>query len=151
MPLINCDISLQLTWSRNSVITDSTSAETFAITDRKLYVPVVTLSTLDNTKLLEPLKLRFKRRISWNKHQSKVSTEAQNQYLDYLIDLGFQGINRLLLLSLEDDTVRKGHTYFLPTIEIIDHDVKINGQNVFDQQAKSGLRTVENIQKIATD
>ena len=52
MPLINCEINLILTWSSTCVITDSTTAGTFEITDKKLYVPVVILSTQDNSKLL---------------------------------------------------------------------------------------------------
>ena len=53
MPLINCGVNLILTWSSTCVITNSTSAGKFTITDTKLYVPVVTLSTEDNTKLLQ--------------------------------------------------------------------------------------------------
>ena len=45
MPLINCEVNLILTWSSTCVITGSTGARTFEITDTKLYVPVVTLST----------------------------------------------------------------------------------------------------------
>ena len=60
----------------------------------KLYVRVVTLSTQDNAKLLEPLKFGFQRAISWNKRQPKFSTERQNQYLDFLINPSFQGVNR---------------------------------------------------------
>ena len=52
MPLINYEINLMLTKSANCVITDSFGADTFVITDTKLYVPVVTLPTHDNTKLL---------------------------------------------------------------------------------------------------
>ena len=55
MPLINCEVNLILTWSRNCVIAygeDANQNATFAITDTKLYVPVVTLSTQDNAKLL---------------------------------------------------------------------------------------------------
>ena len=44
MPLINCEINLMLTWSLTCVITNSTGEGRFAITDTKLYVPVVTLS-----------------------------------------------------------------------------------------------------------
>ena len=66
MPLISCEINLILTWSSTSVITNSTSAETFAITDTKPYVPAITLSTKDNAKLLEQLKSSFKRTINWN-------------------------------------------------------------------------------------
>ena len=63
MPLINCEINLILTWSANCVIVSTNVAnqnETFAITDTKLYVPAVTLSTQDNAKLLRQLKSGFK-------------------------------------------------------------------------------------------
>ena len=53
MPLINCEVILILTSSSTCVITDSTGAGAFEITDTKLYVPVVTLSTQDNSKLLQ--------------------------------------------------------------------------------------------------
>ena len=71
MPLINCEVNLILTWSSTCVITDSNSAGTFEITDTKLYVPVVTLSTQENTKCLQQLKSGFKRVINWNKYLSK--------------------------------------------------------------------------------
>ena len=66
MPLIKCEISLVLTWSKNNFLVAGTVANqepTFRITDTKLYVPFVTLSTQDNTKLLEQLKSVFKRTI----------------------------------------------------------------------------------------
>ena len=53
MPLINCEVNLILTWSSTCVIINSTGAGKFTITDTKLYVPVVTLSTQDNTKLFQ--------------------------------------------------------------------------------------------------
>ena len=71
MPLVNCEVNLILTWSSTCVITNSTGAGTFEITDTKLYVPVVTLSTQENTKLLQQLKSGFKRVINWNKYLSK--------------------------------------------------------------------------------
>ena len=66
MPLINCEVNLLLTWSKDCVITNSTGEEKFAITETKLYVPVKTLSTQDNAKLLQQLKSCFKRTINWN-------------------------------------------------------------------------------------
>ena len=71
MPLINCEVNLTLIWSSTCVITDSRGAGTFAITDTKLYVPVVTLSRQENTKFLQQLKSGFKRVINWNKYLSK--------------------------------------------------------------------------------
>ena len=69
MPLINCDVNLILTWSNDCVITNSTGGGKFAIIETKLYVPVVTLSTKDNEKLLQQLKSAFKKTISWNKYE----------------------------------------------------------------------------------
>ena len=71
MPLINCKVNLILTWSSTCVITDSNGAGIFAITDTKLYVPVVILSTQESTKLIQQLKSGFKRVINWNKYLSK--------------------------------------------------------------------------------
>ena len=48
MPLINCEVNLILTWSKDFVITNSIDEGKFKITDAKLYVPVVALSTRDN-------------------------------------------------------------------------------------------------------
>ena len=61
MHLINCEANLILTWSSTCVVTNSIGAGAFEITDIKLYVPVVTLSTQDNSKLLQQLKSGFKR------------------------------------------------------------------------------------------
>ena len=70
MPLINCEINLNLTWSEKCVLSNDTKATTFAITDTKLYVPV-------NAKLLEQLKSGFKRTINWNKYQSEPTIKTQ--------------------------------------------------------------------------
>ena len=90
MSLINCEINLILIRSENFVICNAVLNQetTFAITDAKLYVPIVTLSTQDNAKLLQQLKSGFIRKIDWNKGQSKITIQAQNWYLDYLIDPG---------------------------------------------------------------
>ena len=64
MSLINYETNLILTWSRDCVIANSTGAGKFVITETKLYVPIVTLSTQDNAKLLQQLKWGFKRTIS---------------------------------------------------------------------------------------
>ena len=91
MPLINCEVNLILTWSSTCVITNSTGAGTFEITDTKLYVPVVTLSTKENAKLLQQLKSGFKRVINWNKYLSKPKLLRRNANLNYLIEPSFQG------------------------------------------------------------
>ena len=122
MPLINCEINLDLNWSKNCIIVVTDVANqviTFSITDTKLYVPVVTVSTQDNAKLLEQFfKNGFKRTINWNKYQSKKLRERQNQYLDYLVDPSFPGINRLFVLSFENEALRKSYKrYYLLAVE----------------------------------
>ena len=67
MPLINCEINLILTKSNRCFIIDDPIANqqpTFTITDAKLYVPVVTLSTQDNAKLLKQLNQVLKEQIT---------------------------------------------------------------------------------------
>ena len=79
MPLINCEVSLILTWSKECIITsierrvlrntrrdNSPTNETFQLTDTTLNVSVVTLSTKDDHNFLEQLKSGFKRTIKWN-------------------------------------------------------------------------------------
>ena len=96
MPLINSEISLMLIWSENCVICKEHRVTVFPITDTKLFIPLVTLSTQDNLKLLKYLRLVFTWITYCNKYQSKVSMQVQNQCLDYLIDPNFQEVNKLV-------------------------------------------------------
>ena len=130
-------LNLILTWLSTRVITNFTDAGKFAITDAKRHVPVVTLSTQDNAKLLQQLESGFKTTINWNKYQSDPKTYAQNQYLNYLVDSSFQGVNRLIVLSFEDKNGGASHSeYHLSKVEIKDYNVKIDGRNFFDQPNK---------------
>ena len=130
-PLINYEVNLILTWSSTCVITDSNGAATFAITDTKLYVPVVTLSTQENTKFFQQLKSGFKRVINWNKYLSKPVLLAQNPNLNHLVEPSFQGVNRLFVLPFEGDDNRTAHdSYYFPTVEIKDYNIMINGENI---------------------
>ena len=76
MPLIDCEMNLILAWFEDCVGSNTAANQgtTFEITDRKFYVPVVTLSTEDNTKLLQQLKSGFKRTINWRGYQSESTT-----------------------------------------------------------------------------
>ena len=117
MPLINCEVTLELTWSSDCVITNSLGEGKFHITETKLYVPLVPLSTQNNAKLLQQLKSGFKRTINWNEYESRIKTFAKNRYLNYLINPRFQGINRLFVLSFEIKDDRTSHsTYYLPNV-----------------------------------
>ena len=153
MSLINCKINLFLTWSANCFIIHNpvvNQVPTFALTDTKLYVLIVTLSTQDNVKLLQQWKLDFIRTTNWNKYQLKATIQRRNQYLDYLIDTSFQGVNRIFVLSFEDGTRTSYQRYFLPNAKIKDCNVIIDEQIFFDQLVKKYLATYNNIHKFAT-
>ena len=126
MSLINFEESLIFTWSENCVLTDITiqaarnanpnvdppveareridapTNATFKITDTKLYVPVVTLSTEDNNNFLEQLKSGFKKTIKWNKYRSELTNQTKTNNLNYLIDPTFNKVNRLFVLSFDN-------------------------------------------------
>ena len=122
--LINCEVNLILTWSENCLITSKARRDadpdadpavaainnltngTFKIKDTKLYVPVVTLSTKDDNKLLQQLKAWFKRTIKWNKYRSEMTTQTKTNNLNYLINPTFNKVNRLFVLSFENEDDR---------------------------------------------
>ena len=142
MPLINYEVSLLLIWTSTSVITNSTGKGRFTITDTKLYLPVVTLSTQYNAKLFQQLKSGFRRAINWNKYQSDPKTYARNRYLNHLVNPSFQGVNRLFVLSFENENDRTSHSnYYLPKVEIKYYNVMIDIKNLFDQPINSELKT----------
>ena len=153
MPLINCEVNLILTWASTCVLIATNipnQAAIFEITDTKLYVPVVALSTQENTKFLKQLKSGFKRVINWNKYLSKPELLAQNPNLNHLVEPSFQGINRLFVLAFSNDNRRTSdERYYLPTVEIKDYNIMINGENFFDQPIKNNKVTYDNIRKIA--
>ena len=153
MLLINCEVNLILTWSSTCVIVSvivANQAATFEITDTKLYVPVVTLSTQENTKFFQQLKSGFKRVINWNKYLSKPELLAQNPNFNHLVEPSFPGVNRLFVLAFENDNDRASdEQYYIPTVEIKDYNIMINGENFFDQPIKNNKVTYDNIRKIA--
>ena len=102
MPLINCEISRILTWSLTKF---NRCRNFYALTDAKLYVLVVTLSTQDNAKLLEQLKPGFKR--------INIGININQKCRQYLVDPSFQVVNRLFALSFEDNAVRIRQDIFL--------------------------------------
>ena len=92
MPLINCEMNLILVWSEKFFISAIANATIFAITDTKIYVLIVTLSTQYNRNLLKHLKLGFKQTTSWDKYQSKEAIQEQNQFLYFLINQVFSSL-----------------------------------------------------------
>ena len=100
---------------------DNPKNATFQITNTKLYVPAVTLSKENDTKLLEQLKSGFKRTIKWNKYRSQMTIQPQNNNLNYLIDPTFTNVNRLFVLSFprnnNTDSRYSYSNYYVPKVE----------------------------------
>ena len=147
---------MTLKWSANCVITNkgyregdpdadpavaginSPTNAVFSITDTKLYVPVVTLSTEDDGKFIQKLKTGFKRTVKWNKYRSDKSNQTKNSNLNYLLDPTFNKVNRLFALSFEKEDNRFSNSkYYTSTVEIKDYNVLIDGKSFFDISIKN--------------
>ena len=98
MPSINYKVELSSSWDPNCVLPILVRASTFTITDAKLYVPIVTLSTEDNAKLSKLLSEGFKRPVYWNKYKIIPNkTYNENDYIRELLDASYQGVKRLFV------------------------------------------------------
>ena len=169
MPLSNCEINLILTWSKNCVITNRARWEktagsstdentqfpeinnptntTFKITDTKLYVPVVALSTEDDNNFLEQLKSGFKRTIKWNNHRSEMTNQTKTNNWNYLIDPTFNEVNRLFVLLFENKEDRTSFwKYYTPKVEINDFNVLVDGKSFFGVPVKKKNRHMKKLE-----
>ena len=112
MPLNNCKVKLSLQWYENGIFSRAGTAATFAITDTKRLVPVVTLKTGDNAKLSELLSKQFERSVYWNKYKEILTDYAANSYIEERLDVSFQGVNKLfVLLYIHGDNVSNRNSY----------------------------------------
>ena len=159
IPLTSCEVSLELKWDKNCIITsleqrgigggnrDNTlTGATLAINDCKLYLPTVTLSKDDEIKLLTNLKSGFKREIIWNKYRSQMTTEAVNNNLNILIDPTFTNLNRLFVLAYQKADDRQSFSQFhLPNAMVKDYNVIIGKLAFFDLPIKTEEEAYEKI------
>ena len=154
IPLISCEVSLELKWGKNCKITsleqrqvdagppvvrdNAPTGTTLAINDCKLYVPAVTLSKDDKTKLLTNLKSGLKREIIWNKYISQMTTEAVNNNLNILIEPTFTNVNRLFVLAYQNADDRQSFSqFYLRNVMVKDYNVIIDKLAFFDLPIKT--------------
>ena len=178
LPLVNCKIDLELTWHKDFVISSANAAAdqvvSFMITNTKLYVPIVTLST-EHNNLTKQLNDGFKRTIYWNQYISKPFPETPHKKTGitrFAFDASFQGVNRLFVLAFEDTRVNDPaiyannpapqnlaakrvirnsyRKYFVPRVDITSYNVLIDGRNFYDQPINDSIRKYDEIRKIAT-
>ena len=159
IPLISCEVSLELKWDKNCIITsleqrdigrgnrdNAPTGATLAINDCKLYVPAVTLSKDDEIKLLTNLKSGFKREIIWNKYRSQMTTEVVNNNLNILIDPTFTNVNRLFVLTYQNADDRKSFSqFYLPIGMVKDFNIIIDKLAFFDLPIKTEEEAYEKI------
>ena len=122
MRLINCKAELSLRWYENCILPSAGTAATFAITDAKFYVPVVTLKTGDNAKLSKLLSEGSKGSIYWNNYKGSLKDHYANSNIRERLDASIQGVNRLFVLAYEyGNNITNEHSYrryFLPRLKI---------------------------------
>ena len=162
IPLISCEVFLELKWNKNCAVTslerrqvdagppivrdDAPMGATFAIIDCKLYVPVVTLSKDDEIKLLTSLKSGFKREIIWNKYRSQMTTEEVNNNLNIVIDPTFTNVNRLFVLAYQIADDRESYSqFYLPKVMVKDYNVIIDKLAFLDLPLKTEEEAYEKI------
>ena len=157
MPSINCKVELSLTWNPNCVLSNLVGNSTFTITDAKLFVTVVTLSTEDNAKLPKLLTERFKRPVYGNKYKIIPNkTYDENDNIRELLDSSYQGVRRLFVLAYRDQgganrvTVDFHGRYFLPKVKIENYNIEIDDRNFYDQPINDSIRQYDEIRKIST-
>ena len=159
IPLISCEVSLELKWYKNCIITsleqrdigggnrdNASTGATLSITGCKLYVPVVTLSKDDEIKLLTNLKSGFTREMIWNKYRSQMTTEAVYNNLSILIDPTFTNVNRLFVLAYQNGDDRQSYSqFYLPKVMVKYYNFIIDKLAFFDLPIKAEEEAYEKI------
>ena len=106
-------------------------------------VPVVTLSTENDKELLEQLRTGFKRTIKWNKYRSEITNQTKNNNLNYLVDPTFTKVNRVFVLSFENENDRTSFSkYYVPSVQTIGYNVLIDRKRFFRNTNKEWRRNI---------
>ena len=129
MPLINCKIHLELNWTKDCVVS-TIAGTTFKITNTKLDVPIVNLSSKDNEKLVKLLEDGFNRPVYWNEYQTKIETKNldKNNFTRFPLDAFFKELEDCLFLLLIILMVMLSNLK-----ETITQNVLIDERNFYDQ------------------
>ena len=113
-------------------------------------MPVFSLSTKDDNNFLEQLKSGFRRTIKWNKYRSEMTNQTNTNQLNYLIDPTFTKVNRLLVLSFENEGDRTSFSkYYVSKVEVKYFNALIDEKSVFDVPVKNKEEAYEKIMKIS--
>ena len=152
---INCKVELSLTWNKNCVLSSFANDSTFAITDTKLYVPVITLKTEDNANLSKWLTEGFKRSVYWKEYKVTPNKDYNtNAYIRKRLDASIKRVNRLFVISYgrenNDATENSHRKYFLSRMKIKNYNTEIDGTNFYDQAINDTIKQYDEVRKIST-
>ena len=156
--LINCKVYLELNWIENCILPNAGNTAKLAITDTKLHVPIVTLSTKDSENLAKQLNDRFERSVYWNSYETKpTKVIKQGKNLYELLNASFQGVKRLFALAYsiaaggnDEAGIKNIRKYFLPRGEIKNYNVLIDERNFHDQPINELIKQYAEIRKVST-
>ena len=153
-------IAVPLKYLSKGCVMSNIADTTFKITNTKLYVPIVTLSSKDNVKLVKLLEEGFKRPVYWNEYQTKIESRnlGNNNLTRFPLDASFQGVRRLFVLVFNNTTVNVPNDpinntnnrveinihkkHFLPRANIENYNVLIDGRNFYDQSINDSIKKV---------
>ena len=156
--IINCKVYLELNWIEDCIFSSAGSSSRFEITDAKLPVLIVNLSTKDIANLTNQLNQRFKRSVYWNSYKTKpAKVKEKGKSLYELFNASLQGIKRLFVLTYfivdggNDETgIKKNRKYFLPRGEMKNYNVLIDGRNFYDQPINDVIKQYDEVRKGST-
>ena len=159
MSLINCKVYLELNWIEDCILCSAGDSAIFEITDAKLHVPIVTLSTKHSVNLIKQLSEGVKRSVYWNSYQTKpakVIEKGKNLY--ELLNAWFQGVRRLFVFAYvvaagaenAEAGIKDNKKYFLPRGEIKNYNVLIDGRNFYDQPINDLIKQYDEVRKVST-
>ena len=146
------------------MLTAATTA-TFKIADAKLYVPIVTLSIEDNTKLTRLLNEGFllnERPIYWNEYKVAPNKTVERpdandvKYIRELLDSSCQGVKRLFVLGYNNTagndqvSVDSYKNYFLPRVKVDNYNIESDGRKFYDQPINNSIKQYDEARKIST-
>ena len=153
MPIINCEIKLNLTWKKECVLSTGAGEAVFIINDTKLYVSVVILSKEDNKDFIEQQNKGFQRSIYWNEYKTEEINEDADANVFKYINLGpsFQVVNRLFVMAynrVDGQPTRNGQRkYYLPRISLNKYNVIIDGRNFYDNPIESDIEKYRELKR----
>ena len=159
MPLINCKVYLELNWIEDCILSSAGDSAKFAITDAKLHVPIVTLSTKDSANLTKQLNEGFKRSVYWNSFETKpakVIEQGKNIY--ELLNASFQGVKRLFVFAYfianngkNEAGIKNNKKYFLSRREIKNYNVLVDGRNFNVQPINGIIKQYDEVIKVSME